>query len=150
MTTADANAVFLDTNVLVFADVIGAPLHAVALQAVRSRMNDRTNLWVSRQVLREYLSVMTREQGFAAPLSPGVAADRVLAFEDLFQVADETPEVTAVLVRLLREVGARGRQIHDANVVATMLACGVPTLLTDNVQDFRRYESLITVLPLSR
>jgi predicted nucleic acid-binding protein len=150
MTTTNDNAVFLDTNILVFADVIRAPLHAAAHHAVRSRMASRANLWISRQVLREYLSVMTRAQYFAAPLSPEVAGDRARAFGDLFRVADETPQVTAVLLRLLRDIGARGRQIHDANIVATMLTCGVPTLLTDNVSDFRRYESLITVVPLSQ
>jgi predicted nucleic acid-binding protein len=148
MTTTDDNAVFLDTNILVFADVIRAPLHAEALHAVQSRMADRTNLWISRQVLREYLSVITRAQFFAEPLSPAVASERARAFEELFRVADETPDVTERLLRLLRDVGARGRQVHDANIVATMLCNGVRTLVTDNVVDFRRYEPLITVVAL--
>ena len=32
-----------------------------------------------------------------------------------------------------------GRQIHDANIVATMLAHGERRLLTFNAADFRRY-----------
>jgi hypothetical protein len=44
MTTTDDSAVFLDTNILVFADVIRAPLHAAALHAVRSRMAGPTAL----------------------------------------------------------------------------------------------------------
>jgi predicted nucleic acid-binding protein len=41
-----------------------------------------------------------------------------------------------------------GKQIHDANIVATMLAHGIPRLLTHNVGDFRRFSTLIEILPL--
>lgn len=40
------------------------------------------------------------------------------------------------------------KPIHDANIVATMLAFGVRRLLTQNVADFRRYEPQIEILPL--
>jgi predicted nucleic acid-binding protein len=42
-------------------------------------------------------------------------------------------------VDLCRDVAAGGRQIHDANIVATMLAYGERRLLTLNAGDFRRY-----------
>jgi predicted nucleic acid-binding protein len=38
-----------------------------------------------------------------------------------------------------------GRQVHDANIVATMLANGITRLLTFNVADFRRFAALISV-----
>ena len=44
------------------------------------------------------------------------------------------------------EIG--GKQIHDANVVATMLASGIPALLTHNVSDFDRFRNLIQVISL--
>ncbi len=37
MTTGAGSPVFIDTNVLVYASVVEAPLHAVALNAVQSR-----------------------------------------------------------------------------------------------------------------
>jgi hypothetical protein len=42
----------------------------------------------------------------------------------------------------------RGKQVHDANIVATLLAYGVRTLLTDNVSDFARWAHVIDVRPL--
>jgi len=36
MATGNADALFLDTNVLVYANVAGAPLHAEALETIRS------------------------------------------------------------------------------------------------------------------
>ena len=36
-------------------------------------------------------------------------------------------------------VGCGGKQVHDANVVATMLAHGAGTVVTMNVEDFARF-----------
>jgi predicted nucleic acid-binding protein len=41
-----------------------------------------------------------------------------------------------------------GRQVHDANVVATMLEHGVRRLLTFNAADFRRFARIIDIEPL--
>lgn len=62
MTTGDASAVFLDTNTLVYATVAESPFHLPALTAVQSLEQISTTLWVSRQILREYLSTLSRSQ----------------------------------------------------------------------------------------
>ncbi len=49
---------------------------------------------------------------------------------------------------LLAVGDTRGKQIHDANIVATMMAHGIRTLLTDNVSDFARWGHVIDVRPL--
>jgi predicted nucleic acid-binding protein len=56
--------------------------------------------------------------------------------------------VTTRLLALLSEVPTRGRRIHDANVVATMLVYGVRRVLTHNTDDFVRFAAFIEVLPL--
>lgn len=38
--------------------------------------------------------------------------------------------------------------LHDANIVATMLAYNIPALLTNNTEDFARFAGVITFLPL--
>jgi hypothetical protein len=43
-----------------------------------------------------------------------------------------------------------GKQIHDANIVATMIAYRIEYLLTHNVVDFERFTSLIHILPLDQ
>ena len=52
MASAGAEAVFLDTNVLVHANVAESPLHQLALTAIQKRYDAGVELWVSRQVLR--------------------------------------------------------------------------------------------------
>jgi predicted nucleic acid-binding protein len=49
---------------------------------------------------------------------------------------------------LIARIAVGGKQVHDANIVATMQAHGIRQLLTGNVADFNRFSALIRVLPL--
>jgi len=64
MAMMDDDALFVDTNVLVYANVAEAPLHGAALHAITQAQSNGRDLWISRQVLREYLATMTRPQTF--------------------------------------------------------------------------------------
>jgi predicted nucleic acid-binding protein len=143
-----ASPTFLDTNVLVFASIDQAPRHAVALSAIQVREQAGVDLWISRQVLREYLAVLSRPQTFTPPLPVSVLVNQVRAFESRFHVAADTAEVTSFLLDLIQQIPVGGSQVHDANIVATMQACDIHYLVTDNTSDFRRFARLITVLPL--
>ena len=59
MTTA-ADRVLVDTNVLVYASLRNSPWHVQAIQALHTELQSGREMWVSRQILREYLAVMTR------------------------------------------------------------------------------------------
>jgi predicted nucleic acid-binding protein len=90
--------------------------------------------------------------GDATPARPSTAADgrsdrAVEGFEQDFNVAEDGPEVFAELRRLLTGVPIAGKQVHDANLVATMLAHGITRLLTFNAADFRRFGSLVELVP---
>ena len=71
--------------------------------------------------------------------------ERVHYLEEHFQVADDTVAVTDQLVKLMGDFQIGGKQVHDANIVATMLAYGVPSLLTHNTKDFERFGELIRI-----
>ena len=101
---------------------------------------------ISRQVLREYLSATTRPQIWANPLPMAEALNDVAWLAATFEILEDGPRVTEMLVALCREVRVAGKQIHDANVAATMLAHGERTLLTFNGSDFRRYGKRIELV----
>ncbi len=141
--------VFVDTNVLLRARHKAAPLHVQADQLVTSQREADAELWVSRQVLREYAVQVTRPQQYMEPLTAlelEVELEGILA---LYHVADETAEVTKQWIALLKQFPTGGKQVHDANIVATMLVNNIRTLLTNNISDMKRYESLITIIPLA-
>jgi len=102
-------------------------------------------LWISRQVLREFIAARTRSQTFVNPSPPEVVIERLRYLEDQFQVADDTAIVTAQLINLMKNIKAGGKQVHDANIVATMLAYNIPCLLTHNIKDFQRFEDAIKI-----
>ena len=56
---------------------------------------------------------------------------------------EDGPAVTQELIALCRAVPLGGRQVHDANIVATMLAHGETRLLTFNTADFTRFQPRI-------
>lgn len=137
--------IFIDTNVLVFATIPASPWHVPAIAAVHRIAQSGAIGWISRQVLREYLVQISRPGVLSVPLVAGVAANQVLALSSLYRIADETASVTAELLTLIGRGLASGKQVHDANVVATCLAYGIPRLLTHNVADFHRYSALVTI-----
>jgi predicted nucleic acid-binding protein len=147
--TTAADRLLVDTNVLVYASLRNTPWHADAIQAIHTELQAGVELWVSRQILREYLAVLTRPgtTTLASPAATG-AAD-VAAFERMFHVADDTSDVTAKLLVLIQSVPMGGKQVHDANLVATMQAYGIPRLLTHNVADFTRFGASITVVSIA-
>jgi predicted nucleic acid-binding protein len=109
--------------------------------------DEGVDLWISRQVLREYLAAVTRPQAIAPALPIAAAVADVRRFTRTFRVAEDGPAVMDRLLDLLEQFPTAGRQVHDATVAATMLAHGIRRLLTFNEADFRRFAGLIDIEP---
>ena len=137
---------FIDTNVLVTSRIPGAPDHDAARESLARAFRAPEPLRISRQVIREYLSVVTRPQTWPVAITRDEALDDVSRLIGSFEILEDGPVVTESLVALCRDVAVGGRQIHDANIVATMLAHGERRLLTFNSADFRRYGDRIELL----
>jgi predicted nucleic acid-binding protein len=149
MTTKVADRVVLDTNVLLTATDAGRAGYAKAREALDEWPARGTTLYTSGQILREYLSVATRPEernGLGLSQQDSVANARALCGR--LRLLDENEKVNTRLLALLDDIGCGGKQVHDANIVATMLVHGVDTLVTGNVEDFTRFERLITVRKL--
>jgi predicted nucleic acid-binding protein len=149
MTTKVADRVVLDTNVLLTATDAGRAGYAKAREALDEWPARGTTLYTSGQILREYLSVATRPEernGLGLSQQDSVANARALCGR--LRLLDENEKVNARLLALLDDIGCGGKQVHDANIVATMLVHGVDTIVTGNVEDFTRFERLITVRKL--
>ena len=140
---------FADTNYFVYARFPGAPQHEDARDGLRRALDGGEPLRISRQVIREYLAVVTRPQAWADALTLEEALEDVSRLIANFEILEDGPEVTETLIALCHEVPVGGWQIHDANIVATMLAHGERRLLTFNESDFRRYVPRIELVGTS-
>ena len=139
----------LDTNVFLAATDESRAEHSGALALLNRWPDANATLCVSGQILREYLTVATRpadRNGLG--LKPAEAAANVRAIQDRTALLAEDARVTERLLRLCDDVQFAGRQVHDANVVATMLVHGVGTVVTMNAGDFERFGGYISVLSL--
>ena len=146
--TAIEFQMFLDTNVLVASRLEAAPNHSRARHRMKAALEGKEPLRISRQVLREYLATVTRPQPWSNPVSMVVALDHVATLETHLEILEDGPDVTEMLAELCRTVLVAGKQVHDANIVATMLARGERQLMTFNAKDFRRYGDRITLVDM--
>ncbi|MBR8834930.1 MAG: type II toxin-antitoxin system VapC family toxin [Stigonema ocellatum SAG 48.90 = DSM 106950] len=142
------NPVFIDTNILVYANLALSPFHLQATEQLQAFAEQGVELWISRQIFREYLAAMTRQGDFTGTIPASSLVADVQYFAHSFQVAEDNSQVTEKLLTLMEDIPIGGKQVHDANIVATMLVYSIPRLLTHNTSDFARFSELITVLPL--
>lgn len=139
---------FVDTNVLLTATATARPGHEAALALLEAGFAERS-LYLSGQVLREYLAVATRPaavNGLGLPMHHALSNAR--QFEDRANFLCEDEPVREALFDLLGRTACSGKQVHDANLVATMLANGLRVLVTLNPRDFDRFVPAIQVTGL--
>ncbi len=146
--TDDDRTIFLDTNVLIRATIETAPFHTEVYNAVHHLWANRYRIWISLQVLREYAAVLTRPQTYLHPIPSATLVAQMRTLVQRFNVADETEAVAEALWTLLETIPIGGKQVHDANIVATMKVHHLTKLFTFNTADFARFASSIVVMTL--
>jgi predicted nucleic acid-binding protein len=104
-------------------------------------------LYYTLQNAAEFWNVFTRPRehnGFG--LTPAEAADELAELETMLTLLVDSRSVYARWLELVKTYRVSGVQVHDARLVACMLAAEVSHLLTLNGADFARYGDLITVV----
>ena len=148
MALTPGSAVFLDTNILVYASFPGTQFYDGARARLTELESDGVLFWTSRQVLREYLA-STPQPGAKVP-PPTLEGLSVSRSPIRSRIRDRRlgRRRHSHPTRLVEVAKCPGKQIHDANIVATMLRYGIPWLLTHNTADFTRYVPDINIMPL--
>lgn len=146
MTTS--NKVFVDTNILLRAVLSEMKQHVEVDALLKRTIREGAELWISGQVIREFIVQATHPRTLTIPLTISQVVEEIEAIKPLFQIADETSAVRDKLLKLLQEYPTQGKQVHDANLIATMLVYEVDTLLTLNVKDLERFDDKIKIVSL--
>ena len=145
-----AESIFVDTNVLLSASAPGRGLHGNALFVLQDWPRQGRRLYCNGQVLREYLVVSTRplaQNGLGLTIED--ALHNLRAFSGRLKVLAESEAVSLRLRQLVGFIPCLGKQIHDANLVATALVHKVNGLVTENIEDFRRFEGTLVIIDLA-
>jgi len=133
--------IFLDTNILVYLSDTGAELHETVKEIFKG-IAEKYEIWISRQILREYAVVVSRKEDVEKPLKPQEIINDMTKWEKSFRVIDETQEITENLKNLILKYNLKGKRIHDANIVASMMEFSIRLLFTFNVRDFQVFEEI--------
>ncbi len=149
MATSVADRAVLDTNILLAATDESHEDHEDAIAAINVWPASGVVLYTSGQILREYLAVATRpvDHNGLGMTQPDAIAN-VRALRARLNLLSEDVKVGGRLLELLDTIECRGKQVHDANVVATMLVHGIDTVVTLNVDDFARFGHPVRVVGL--
>jgi predicted nucleic acid-binding protein len=118
--------VFIDTNILVYANLGQSPFHGHAVACLQELQDNNSSLYVNRQVLREYLAAMTRPGILTADIPVASLVSDVRGFESDLIVLDDGPMVTAKLLETIEQYSVAGKQIHDANILPPCLPSKFP------------------------
>ena len=138
--------VFVDTNVLLSATDESRSHHREACWLIAGSGSRGLHLAASGQILREYLVVATRPAEVnGLGLAVVDATANLYQFLRHLHTYDETEAVAKRLRDLGLSQGLRGKRFHDANIVATMAAHGIRTLVTENEDDFAAFGEIDTV-----
>ena len=135
--------VVVDTNVLLAATDRSRDSYLAATALISG---DERRLAITPQIVREYLVVATRPwevDGFGLAGEDAVA--NVEQFLDDMALLTENAATTRLLLELIGQASAAGKQVHDANVIAVALAHGAAAIITDNARHFARFAGLVTI-----
>ena len=137
----------VDTNVLLSVSRIAHLTYPDATSVLDQLVVAGTSVHYTLQNAAEYWNVFTRpveRNGWG--LTPAAAEVELAKIEAMLVLLPETELVYARWRELVSQRGVLGVKVHDARLVASMLAHGIPYLLTLNGADFARYQDLITIV----
>jgi len=140
-------AYLLDTNILLRSVQPDHPMHGTALAALSSLGSAKERLTIVPQVIVEFWTVSTRPiANNGLGLTPRQAQTEIETILTTFELLPETPALFDEWRTLVVEHSVSGVETHDARIVAAMKLYGITHILTFNEQDFRRYQSILTVV----
>jgi predicted nucleic acid-binding protein len=139
---------FVDSNILIYNAQITSQFKRLANAAMKRAVSEGHELCISRQVLREYASTMTGAKPGQAQTSIREVSKDLRILVEKFKVLEDGPSVWVKFEDLTSRYNFGGKQVHDAYLVATMLADGETKILTHNRSDFDRFSDAIDVVAI--
>jgi predicted nucleic acid-binding protein len=142
-------AVLLDTGILLRGLVPQDAAAAEIRRSARALYRREERLVTTMQNVAEFWNVATRPQnargGFGC--SASFLEPRLRFIERYCEILTESPQAYELWRELVFQHSLSGVSVHDARLVAVMLANGVSQILTLNGADFRRYAGIAVVAP---
>ena len=135
--------IFIDTNILVYAyDKDSGKKHAKAKEIILKCLNGEINLYVSNQVLCEFVNVAFNKLSTSLPENE--------LKEIIFEInkVDNWKKINYSNKTLESVFSEKGSHFWDKLIAATMKENNVFTIYTENTKDFKEMFGIKAVNPL--
>lgn len=132
----------IDTKILLRFAIRSHPLHPTVRAAIHKLKQENHSLYVTSQNCVEFWNVATRpidRNGFG--FTPAETDKFLRLIEQIFTVLADSYMVYSTWRSLVVQFNVSGVQVHDARLIAIMLANNITHILTLNTRDFVRYAS---------
>lgn len=130
----------VDTNVLVYSEIVSSPHQHVA-RSIVTRLAEGVVPWaIPWPCIYEFLRVVTHPRVFNPPVPIETALhdlDQILASPTLILLS-ETERHAEIMAAIVKESGVAGNLVHDAHIVALCVEHGISELVTGD-RDFSRF-----------
>lgn len=139
----------VDTNVLVYAHFPAFPKHEAACRALTDLAVSPAPWAIPVFCLGEFLRVVTHPRVISPPMTTSEALEAVARLEasPRLTILGPGPGYMALLREAMKQSGATGNLVYDAQVVAVCRESGVRSLLTED-RDYDRFKGFpVTRLP---
>jgi uncharacterized protein len=132
------NPALLDTNILVYANNVDAPLHKPCRKLVEDAMSGRFHAFVAHQNLLELYAVVTDKRRVENPLSPHIANDLIAFYMSSPNITILFPSIATFtyLGKLITSDAPVSHGIFDIMLVALMKEYGISVIHTANIRHF--------------
>jgi len=138
----------IDTNILLRTAGPNHPMYADAVNAANILLEGEGEVCIISQILIEFWNVYTRPAASnGLGHTPDEATAEVNRLKGIFLLLPDTQAIHSEWERLVLTYQVRGAKVHDARLVAAMLAHGLTHILTFNNRDFARYAEVTAVHP---
>lgn len=139
-----------DTNLLLRLADPASPQHLIATESLARLFRQGDEVFLTAQNFIEFWAVATRPlnaNGFG--WTSERTAREVFELQRRFPLLTDSPEIFVRWLELVKEFSVTGKRVHDARLVAVLLAHNVENLLTFNTADFAAFSWLLCINPNS-
>ena len=140
--------IIADTNILLRSVEPSHESHFTAVNALVILTADYGEICVFPQNLVEFWNAATRPLANNGLGWDATAVEKEInRIESLFTILQDSEFIHQEWKTIVSEKSVVGKQVHDARIAATMKVHGVSKILTFNVKDFARFDSVEVIDP---
>ncbi len=141
----------IDTNILAYANNKDSDFHTTCKVIVEKAINGEIKAVIAVQNLIELYAVITDKKRVERPLSPSKAGELIDFYKraDNIRIIAPTVHTIDTIIKLIGKSSPKAQSIFNCLLVATMLDNGVHEVYTSDSEDFKHFDSVKIINPLS-